>query len=800
MSTRSQTPLTNALCGWTAAVLAILVGLILWLAPNPHPPRIIPCPEKISAAGWSPAGLLLGDQQGQLARLDLSTAVQPEQISLASPPITQLTTTASGERFSAVIAGEGLCHGTVLPLAVLERIPQSDITQGRISPAGERLAFGTESGVTLWRNVSAVGTPSLQLEPAQPGRITAIQWSPSGEKLATGSQLGTVQVWHVPTGDLILNTSEPHSTILALGFTADESRLRILHFNHTLSEYDLISRQRTRQIRQQSHTRKAVFSNDSAEYLSVSRSGRVTWGTPFGSADILQYRGGPPAVAALLAGTDADHRELLTVTTGDVRMWSSDRLHQLQRGDIGPLLPVTYALSLLLVSWLASVSWRKALLFCLLLDGLRDPVRKLIADAPLEVTLAMAIPWLFISLALFHELLPQLLPLSRWPRPQLLLAAAILALLLVGSYQTWQLCPTPQVAGAILLLGWSAALAPWVGVWAGRSLLQSAEQLETIAGMYLLIHFPLVCSAGLELAEWDWRGLGGISFDWIRYRGRGLIDLISGFYRSPNLLGLHAAGVVGYSLLLASRRRGWVRAGAITALVLGLLGVLCSGRRKMLLIVAVLGLVLLGSLLVRQFTLHRKLRRLLYLTAGLSGVAVVAVLASGIEPWSGYLHYGGSLVRESGPRFQELFEKTLTSLNQVGLWGRGLGTATQGSYRWRGDLPRSWQEDGVSRLAVEHGLPGLLLGGLLLFVVIHMIFRQMQAAREQDRFPAVIFGGLTLGYLASYLTDHMTFSGDPSTAIIAALPCGILCGWNSLPKAVAGGGLASDPLAAPSSD
>ena len=53
---------------------------------------------------------------------------------------------------------------------------------------------------------------------------------------------------------------------------------------------------------------------------------------------------------------------------------------------------------IVVLSILCFLDWRKGLYLCLLVDVLRDPVRKLIEDQPVFVTVAGAVPWGAVTL------------------------------------------------------------------------------------------------------------------------------------------------------------------------------------------------------------------------------------------------------------------------------------------------------------------------------------------------------------------------------------------------------------------
>src|SRR5207244_3887398 len=83
-----------------------------------------------------------------------------------------------------------------------------------------------------------------------------------------------------------------------------------------------------------------------------------------------------------------------------------------------------------------------------------------------------------------------------------------------------------------------------------------------------------------------------LGVQWVRSFGAEQVDLISGLYRSPDLMGWHAAALAMFTLtLLTERRRGTViwllMAGA------GVLATIMAGRRKMMIMPLIWAAVIL---------------------------------------------------------------------------------------------------------------------------------------------------------------------------------------------------------------
>jgi hypothetical protein len=419
----------------------------------------------------------------------------------------------------------------------------------------------------------------------------------------------------------------------------------------------------------------------------------------------------------------------------------------------------------------AYCDWRWALLCCLVLDVWRDPVRKLLPGSPLCVTFSILPAWGAVLWGAWHT--SRVRPWKQWRRCCWIYAAVAVSVLCMAGWRTWQLTAAgPQ----LILLGTVSYVTPLLGMWLGLRYMRDAQDLRRLAGWLCVVNLVAVLTAGAEAMRWDWRSLGGIDFDWIRYRSGGLLGLMSGWYRSPNLLGFHAAQLAAYGLLLATFQRRAGRAGWLLAAVIGVLGTLLSGRRKMVLILLAIGATLVCAGLMRFVKLKR---RTLWIATGLFTTALLTLggmLVIDAGPGVSYVRYANSLWTEGWAKACGLTEATQETFRQNGPWGAGLGLATQGSYRWRQVAPRMWQEDGLSRIAAEFGWPGLILMLLAGVWLLNSLWTVLQRVPAEHRFHAIVLAGLVLGHVASYLADHMTFSGDPSSALLAMLPWGLLHG------------------------
>lgn len=426
---------------------------------------------------------------------------------------------------------------------------------------------------------------------------------------------------------------------------------------------------------------------------------------------------------------------------------------------------------------MALTNWRFAVYLCLIADVVRDPVRKLSENQPVWVTVAGVVPWMLVMLKAFSQEQPELRAVfQRYP-----LAARILGLLIVALVPGFLLSCVSYSSGYILaIIGAASYLAPLAGLALGYLLIKNERTMTRFLTVYILLNSVMMIGTPLEFLEMDVPGLGGIRMDWIRYREGYIVDLISGFYRSPDVMGLHAAHIVMFGLILAARSKSTTAIAWLTLVLWGLVCILLCGRRKMIAI----PLVFLAAYLVLSY-FYGSARRVRTLTSVvlLMAVATGALLASDLGlQWGEYAEYASTTLSESPDRLNDnvlggLFE----SIRQSGILGAGLGTGTQGRYYaavQTGDNARGWQEDGLGRLIIEVGVPGFILFLIAGYNMVVSFRQSLQLVPREStvRDLQLLLLAVVAGDLASFLVAHQHFSGDPVSALIVTLLGGAVLG------------------------
>ncbi|HYC62605.1 MAG TPA: hypothetical protein VEK79_23845 [Thermoanaerobaculia bacterium] len=357
----------------------------------------------------------------------------------------------------------------------------------------------------------------------------------------------------------------------------------------------------------------------------------------------------------------------------------------------------------------AWVDWRRGWFLVMVCGVIQDPVRKLSPNSPVVISFAVVVVYAVILFAARNEMRAHALEFTRRFRSVstgimvflfLLLIAAVNGLVTYG-IDKWQ---APLVSLITYVL-------PVVAALLGYTWLHREETMLRWFRLYSAITSIALIGTVLEYLRVPSRILGMVSFegDYIRHLPGIQIRMLSGIYRSPDVMAWHAGMLTTIAAAMALRaglRRQMLIWSAVAGW--GFFNCLIAGRRKAVYFV----IIFVGVFLWRY--LGRIKASQVFASVGLLIVlsAVVNQLSSD-EATSVYTRTAVASKRELSDRFEG---GVMQTFREVGYMGAGLGTATQGVHHLLGKSGIGWQEGGMGKVAMELGLPGLL--ALLLMVPI----------------------------------------------------------------------------------
>ena len=421
-------------------------------------------------------------------------------------------------------------------------------------------------------------------------------------------------------------------------------------------------------------------------------------------------------------------------------------------------------------------NWRVGLYLCVVFDGLRDPIRKLSADQSVMITAAVGVIWIGVFIGVLNAHRADLLDAihRRYPKLGLGLRLWIVALipgavvslgLYYGGYR-------------LVAIGGVSYLAPLMGLAIGFAFPRTIRDIERLFGFYSVFHSILMIGAVLEYSGSDMSGLGGVSADWIRHMPGIQVHLISGFYRSPDIMGVHAAHIAVFSVILAARAKGPGRFGWCTLAIWAGFCLLLAGRRKMM----ALPLIFIAGYLLLGFWRASRVTRGARIMVGLAALVIAATVGvvREVEVSTEYTEYASTLATEGGIRSREIVvDSVLSTFQQSGLLGDGLGTATQGSHYVQVRITKwGWQEDGASRVLKELGIFGVLFGGMAMIFFVQAVvtaIRNMPAQHPMADLQLCLIS-LVVGNVCCFIASHQVYSGDPATSLFVVMLLGMVFG------------------------
>jgi len=337
-------------------------------------------------------------------------------------------------------------------------------------------------------------------------------------------------------------------------------------------------------------------------------------------------------------------------------------------------------------------------------------------------------------------------------------------------------------------LGGISYTAPLLGLVIGAALAYDLKHFKRLLQVYVLINSVVMIGSVAEWFQWDWPALGGLEgFEWIRHMPGVIVRLISGFFRSPDIAGFHAANTMMVSAILllnrgdAPRFRRKLNPLWLTTLIWSAVPLILCGRRKMLIMPVIF---VVAYLMYIQLVARRDaVKSLGYILLIVAIAAVPLAVYRDEEGMEDHQEYYSTTISDVAPRLKDnVAQGVVGTVKQSGLMGSGLGVATQGAQHFAIEARRDvWQEDGVSRLFKELGIPGVALIGMAFLLGLKGCRREV---RHQNFVPLIELQALVIALvtanLASFVASHQHFSGDPVNSLWVLLFIGVFVGSLSL--------------------
>jgi hypothetical protein len=410
------------------------------------------------------------------------------------------------------------------------------------------------------------------------------------------------------------------------------------------------------------------------------------------------------------------------------------------------------------------VDWRRGWLLAILCGVLQDPARKLTPGTPVIMSISIVLIYVVVIFSAQVTLQRHAREFTkRFPAlyGALIFVFVFLFLAAVNGLFTFGIDQWKAPAMSFFLY-----LAPLPAVIIGYAYLQREEQLFGLFRFYAVVTSIAMIGTPLEYLHVQWRALGTVALgENMRFLTGLSVRLLSGFYRAPDIMGWHAALLTMIGVIMAVRTRAFRSAWIWLAVSgWGFLNCLISGRRKALYMIAVFVAVFMW----RYF---RRLSLAQAVSFGLAGILMIVVTAkiSQNEESSVYTKAAYTTQEELWGRLEGGLAGTV---EQAGIMGAGLGTATQGVYhvlRQDTSTTLGWQEGGLGKLAIELGVPGLMavaVLGLTMFMTMLKISGHPDVPGSSQLARAALFG-IIVANVVEFMASAQAYS-DPVLTLLTA--------------------------------
>lgn len=425
------------------------------------------------------------------------------------------------------------------------------------------------------------------------------------------------------------------------------------------------------------------------------------------------------------------------------------------------MITILFGAFLVLSMMIALVDWRRGWLLAIVCGVLQDPARKLTPGTPVLMSLSIVVVYVVVLFSAQTQLQQHARDFARrFGRVYgaLMLVVLFLALAAINGVITFGFAHWQVPALSLLIY-----CVPLPAFLLGYSYIQKEEHLEGFFRFYAAITSVALIGTGLEYFDVNSRALGTVGLSLygnLRFITGIEVRLLSGFYRAPDIMAWHAATLCSIGVIMAMRRRVLFRAAPwMLVAAWGFLNCLISGRRKAVYMVVVFA----AAFLWRYF---RRLKPSELLTICLIALALAGVVHEMLKNET-----SGIYTRGTATTTDELFarlEGGLTgTVQQFGVLGAGLGTATQGTQHLTSGANFSWQEGGLGKLAIEIGVPGLLALAMLAISMMRILLavtRHPDIPETSQVLRAGLFG-MFLGNVSAFLASAQAYS-DPVLTLL----------------------------------
>ncbi|PYQ27800.1 MAG: hypothetical protein DMF56_18165 [Acidobacteria bacterium] len=444
------------------------------------------------------------------------------------------------------------------------------------------------------------------------------------------------------------------------------------------------------------------------------------------------------------------------------------------------MILIVFGAILLVAIMVALLNWRHGWFAAMVCGVLQDPFRKMTPGTPAAMTMSVVLVYGVIIIAAAATLHRNRRDFAlRFPNVYSAVSVVIIFLVLAAmrgvatfGIEMWKV---PAISFLIYCIPIPATLL-------GYSWLTREEQMIKFFIFYSVLTSIALIGTPLEYLGVKARAIGMVAMPWgfIRHLPGLQIPILSGFYRAPDIMGWHASMLAIIGIIMTMRARVLTKAWPwIIVTGWAFLNCIISGRRKAVYMVLAFALAFFW----------RYFKRLSI--AQLSTILAIGLALMGVVYFVGGSEKSSVYTKGTRTSSAEVFERleggTFGSIEQHGIFGAGLGAATQGVRHVIGtETDLGWQEGGMGKLVVELGVPGALAVIVLVIAMMRMMLRISAVGDVEGTTQILRCGlfGIVIANMANFMASAQAYS-DPVLTLSAAFYLGALFATATLDEKLA---------------
>ncbi len=354
------------------------------------------------------------------------------------------------------------------------------------------------------------------------------------------------------------------------------------------------------------------------------------------------------------------------------------------------------------------VSSRNLPVWVVLVGFFQDPTRKLMDGEPVLMTILVGIVLLCIF---FRQTIIErrslVSPFTNWNTSMITPLTLYLSLVFVQAIHSFIRYESLLLTG----LGAIFYIAPLIAIIVGYRIFFKFDRITSFLYAYCVCGTLVACSILMSYFGVQSDLLGEVGSGLVIYDQGTVLKAYSGLMRSSEIASWHISACVCFLIILLSHRASFGSSLLTTILVFLLVSaVILTGRRKSIVQILVFTSLYLPLLRYFQGRLSNGFLALcLILAAGLYAATIFVPSLQGTQ-YDLYLARGASVFEDVGGRFSQLGIGSIFWAYRVhGLFGGGLGVASQGAQHFVEGYASGAGEGGLGKIVAELGLIALFI-------------------------------------------------------------------------------------------